>query len=178
MAHPVPGPPALTTADVAVVVPTHDDAAALARTLATIGSVGHVVVVDDGSAGAGRVAEVARAHVADLVRHDRSLGPGATDIGGAAGVAYTPDMALRPVAPRIAPLTAAAVPFLLLSLLGSPVGGRRAAAETATAGVLGLSAIYIACNESFANWQALWFCGVLLMLCVTLLRVRDVRGSE
>ncbi len=83
IAQPVPGPSALTTADVAVVVPTHDDAAALARTLATIGSVGHVVVVDDGSTDADAVAEVARAHVADLVRHDRSHGPGAArDAGG------------------------------------------------------------------------------------------------
>jgi peptidoglycan/LPS O-acetylase OafA/YrhL len=83
-----------------------------------------------------------------------------------------------------APLTAAAVPFLLLGVLGGRgagrrgAAGRRAAAEIATAAVLGLSAIYIAFNESFANWQALWFCGVLLMLCVTLLRVRDAPGSE
>ncbi len=82
-----------------------------------------------------------------------------------------------------APLTAAGVPFLLLSVLGSPAGsrrgaaGRRGAAETVTAGVLALSAVYVAFNESFANWQALWFCGVLLMLCVTLLRVRDVPCS-
>ena len=57
-----------------------------------------------------------------------------------------------------APLTAAVVPFLVLhSRLRAPAGSR-AVAETVAAAVLVASAGYIVFNESFANWQALWFC--------------------
>jgi glucan 1,3-beta-glucosidase len=73
-----------------------------------------------------------------------------------------------------APLTGAVVPFLLLVFpptwklrLDAP------AAETAMAVTLALSAVYIAFNESFANWQALWFCSGLIALTYTLLRARD-----
>jgi glucan 1,3-beta-glucosidase len=45
----------------------------------------------------------------------------------------------------------------------------RLSAETVAAATLALSAIYIVFNESFANWQALWFCAGLLALAVTLL---------
>jgi hypothetical protein len=38
--------------------------------------------------------------------------------------------------------------------------------------------VFIALNESFANWQALWFCAVLVAVAVTLLRLRDAPGSE
>jgi hypothetical protein len=44
------------------------------------------------------------------------------------------------------------------------------------AGALALCAVYIAFNESFANWQALWCCGALLALALTLLRSRAVPG--
>ena len=37
-------------------------------------------------------------------------------------------------------------------------------------------AIYIACNETFANWQAVWFCGGLFVFAVTLLPARDAPG--
>jgi exo-beta-1,3-glucanase (GH17 family) len=69
-----------------------------------------------------------------------------------------------------APLTAAALPFFLLPQQQGAGGLPRA--ERALAGVLGLSAVYIALNEGFANWQALWFCGVLAALVFILLRVR------
>ena len=48
-------------------------------------------------------------------------------------------------------------------------------AERLTAAVFVLSAVYIAFNESFANWQAQWFAGLLLLLAVTLLRLAGVR---
>jgi hypothetical protein len=39
-----------------------------------------------------------------------------------------------------------------------------------------VAAVYIACNESLANWQALWFSGGLLVLALTLLRAPDAPG--
>ena len=74
-----------------------------------------------------------------------------------------------------APLTAAVVPYLVLTFLRAPAGAR-GAAETAMAAVLALCAVYIAINESLANWQALWCSGALLALALTLLRLRAAPG--
>jgi exo-beta-1,3-glucanase (GH17 family) len=74
-------------------------------------------------------------------------------------------------------LTAASLPFLLLVFRCPPRGGLRAA-ELSSAGVLGLSAVYIVLNESFANWQALWFAGALIALVATLLRAAAARSSR
>jgi glucan 1,3-beta-glucosidase len=74
-----------------------------------------------------------------------------------------------------APLTAAIAPFLVLALL-RPSAGMRGTAEIVMASVLGICAIYIAVNESIANWQALWCCAALLALAVTLLRPRAAPG--
>ena len=74
-----------------------------------------------------------------------------------------------------AALTAAVLPFVWLTLL-IPSDGRRGAAETAAAGVLLLSAGYIVFNERWANWQSLWFCALIAVLAIILLRVRDARG--
>jgi glucan 1,3-beta-glucosidase len=71
-----------------------------------------------------------------------------------------------------APLLTAIAPFLLLSFQARPPRGTPAVAELTAAAVLGLSAVYIAINETFANWQALWFCGALLLLAVILARAR------
>ena len=46
-------------------------------------------------------------------------------------------------------------------------------AETVAAAVLAASAVYIVLNESFANWQAVWFCAGLLGLGFILARARD-----
>jgi exo-beta-1,3-glucanase (GH17 family) len=48
----------------------------------------------------------------------------------------------------------------------------RAVAETVAAGVLAAAAVYIVLNESFANWQAVWFCASLLGLGFILGRAR------
>jgi glucan 1,3-beta-glucosidase len=74
------------------------------------------------------------------------------------------------------PATGSIVPVLVISLSAPPAKGPRPAAEAAAAATLVLSALYIAFNESFANWQALWFCGCLLALAVTLLRARAAPG--
>jgi glucan 1,3-beta-glucosidase len=71
-----------------------------------------------------------------------------------------------------APLTAAAVPFLLLAFVAPPPVGVRPAAETAAAVVLALCAIFIVWRETPANWQALWFGGALGLLALSLLRAR------
>ena len=75
-----------------------------------------------------------------------------------------------------APLTAAVVPFLMMTISLARPAGWRAPAETAAAVTLGLSAIYIAFNEGLANWQAIWLCATLLALAVILFRARDARG--
>ena len=75
-------------------------------------------------------------------------------------------------------LTAAAVPYLLLVFWNPPPRQGPRAAELASAGVLGLSGIYIVLNESFANWQALWFAGALIALVATLLRAAVARSSR
>jgi glucan 1,3-beta-glucosidase len=75
-----------------------------------------------------------------------------------------------------APLGAAAVPFMVLALAGARTPGRRDAAEIVMATVLGVAAVYIAFDEGFANWQAIWLCAVLAGLTLVLLRPRDARG--
>ena len=84
-----------------------------------------------------------------------------------------------------APLTAAAVPFAVLaasagsrqkSLKWSPKASPKACrgrAETIAAVMLAASAVYITVNESIANWQALWFAAALIVLALTLARMRD-----
>ncbi len=76
-----------------------------------------------------------------------------------------------------APLGAAAFPFLVLTFTvhGS---GLRATAETFAAAVLAACAIYIMPNETFANWQAIWFCAAILTVALILVQVRDAPGSE
>jgi hypothetical protein len=75
-----------------------------------------------------------------------------------------------------APLTAAALPFLLHSLTMPRPAGSRGAAELAGAGLVALPVIYIVPNEGLANWQSLWLCGALLVLGLILVRVRDAPG--
>jgi len=74
-----------------------------------------------------------------------------------------------------APLTAAAVPLLLHSLVMPRPPGARGAAEIAASAVLAASVPYIVLNESLANWQALWVSAMLAALAITLARVRDAR---
>jgi exo-beta-1,3-glucanase (GH17 family) len=77
-----------------------------------------------------------------------------------------------------APLTAAVVPFLVLTVAVPRPRGVRAIAETVAGAALIASAAYIAINESFANWQAAWFCAGVAGLSVILLRARDVPDSK
>ena len=56
------------------------------------------------------------------------------------------------------------------------MAGTRAVAEAVAATVLGVAAVYIAVNETFANWQAIWLYAGFLGLAVILARARDAPG--
>jgi glucan 1,3-beta-glucosidase len=75
-----------------------------------------------------------------------------------------------------AALTAATVPFVVLMASWPTRKDLRASAETVAALVLALCAIFIVLAETFANWQALWFCGGLVALAVSLLPGRAAPG--
>ena len=75
-----------------------------------------------------------------------------------------------------APLCGAGVPFLAVLLSTPRPSGARAVAERAAAVVLAAAAVYIGLNETFANWQAVWFCAGLLGLAVILSLARDAPG--
>ncbi len=74
-----------------------------------------------------------------------------------------------------APLTAAAAALAFLVRWRTEKRPRPPAAERLAAAVLGLSAVYVAVNESLANWQALWFCAALALLAAILLRQQGVK---
>jgi len=74
-----------------------------------------------------------------------------------------------------APLTAAATPYLVLTLLVPGRKGPRGLAESVMAATLVGSAIIFAVNEKLASWQSLWLCAVMLIMALILSRVRDAR---
>jgi len=51
-------------------------------------------------------------------------------------------------------------------------------AEAVAAAVLALSAVYVVVNETFSNWQSVWFGVGLMGLAIILLLVRDAPSSE
>jgi exo-beta-1,3-glucanase (GH17 family) len=73
-----------------------------------------------------------------------------------------------------APLTAAAVPFVIISLAVRRRSASRPTAETVAAVMLAACAVFIAWNETIANWQSLWFCGALLLVAISLVPARAV----
>jgi len=75
-----------------------------------------------------------------------------------------------------APLTAAVVPYAVASLVGIRGPARLGQAERIAALTLAGSAVYIVLNESFENWQAVWFAAVLVLLAITLFRLRDAQS--
>jgi glucan 1,3-beta-glucosidase len=90
----------------------------------------------------------------------------------ALGLAFDPRYRDFPVAP----LTAAAVPFLLIAVAVRRHKAVRPAAETVAAAVLALCALYIVWNETLANWQATWFSAALAVLAISLVRGRAAPG--
>lgn len=90
----------------------------------------------------------------------------------ALGLAFDPRYRDLP----FAPLTGAAMPFLLLAYLVPRSIGRRPAAETVAVFVLALCAVVIIINEGVANWQAIWCCATLVAVAISLARARAVPG--
>jgi exo-beta-1,3-glucanase (GH17 family) len=76
-----------------------------------------------------------------------------------------------------APLTSATVPFLVLTIMGRRQKGPRGRAELVAAVALALAAVYIALNETFANWQAIWLSVILAAGAFILIQSRDVQSS-
>jgi glucan 1,3-beta-glucosidase len=93
-------------------------------------------------------------------------------VEAALGLAFNP----RYLDFAYAALTSAVIPLLLLTLFRPGARGPVAAAEGAIAVLIGLCAVKIAWAETLANWEALWLCGALLALSVTLARVRAAPG--
>jgi exo-beta-1,3-glucanase (GH17 family) len=75
-----------------------------------------------------------------------------------------------------APQSGAVLAFMILMVSTPRPAGARPAAEILAAAVLAVCAFYIAINETFANWQAIWLCAGLIGLAVILARARDVPG--
>ena len=77
-----------------------------------------------------------------------------------------------------APLTGAAVPFLVL-LFTTRASGRIAGRwpKQSRQRCWPSSAGYVVFNEGFANWQAVWFCAGLIGLAVILALARDAPSS-
>jgi len=73
------------------------------------------------------------------------------------------------------PLTAAATPYLVLTMLAPSRKGTRGLAESVMAAALAGSAIVFVINEKLGSWQSLWLCAVMLIMALILSRVRDVR---
>lgn len=110
MADPVPGPAdGSAAADVTVVIPVRDRPDGLATTLAHLGPVARVVVVDDASTGPETAGVVERAG-ADVVRHEVNRGPAAARNTGwrlaATDVVAFVDADCRPEEGWLAPLLA------------------------------------------------------------------------
>ena len=74
-----------------------------------------------------------------------------------------------------APQSAGVIAFLALALFTPRPAGKRAAAETVAAAIIGVCAVYVAINETVANWQALWLCAGFIGLALILSRARDAR---
>jgi hypothetical protein len=76
-----------------------------------------------------------------------------------------------------APLTAAMVPLLVLTIARPAERGPRGVAETISAAVLAFAAAYVALSEGFANWQAVWLAAVFAGCAFILARLRDAQSS-
>ncbi|MEX2128031.1 MAG: beta-1,6-glucan synthase [Xanthobacteraceae bacterium] len=75
-----------------------------------------------------------------------------------------------------APLTGPAVALLVLAIRNSANARRDGPAEQAAALILAASALFIAFNETFWNWEALWFAATLLALALACWRPRVARN--
>jgi hypothetical protein len=64
-----------------------------------------------------------------------------------------------------------------LTLVGPRGEGARGTAEVVAAVTLAVSAVFMALNETFANWQAIWLAAIFLAGAFILVRSRDAQSS-
>jgi glucan 1,3-beta-glucosidase len=76
----------------------------------------------------------------------------------------------------LALLSGPALALAIVAFLSGPVLHRGGVAERVAAALLTGSALFIVVNEGIANWQALWFAGLLLALSITALRTVPAPG--
>jgi exo-beta-1,3-glucanase (GH17 family) len=96
-------------------------------------------------------------------------------IGGETALGFVFDPRYRDF--PYAALTMAVVPFAIL-MLNRPQTGGRPIAEAVFAGVLAMSAVYVAVNEGRENWQSLWTCAIYLLFAFTLWRARAAQSPK
>jgi exo-beta-1,3-glucanase (GH17 family) len=77
---------------------------------------------------------------------------------------------------HLASLTGPVVALAILAFANTSASLRPNVAEAAAAFVLIGSALFIIVNEGIANWQALWFASLLIVLALTALRIRAAPG--
>jgi glucan 1,3-beta-glucosidase len=73
-------------------------------------------------------------------------------------------------------LTGPVIALCILALAGARTALDSGHAERAAAAVLAGSALFVIANEGGANWQAVWFALLLVVLALTALRVRAAPG--
>ena len=77
---------------------------------------------------------------------------------------------------QLALLTGPVVALAIVTWAKAPVRHEPGMAERAAAGLLTFSALFVMFNEGIANWQALWFGGLLVLLALTALRAAPAPG--
>ena len=77
---------------------------------------------------------------------------------------------------QLALLSGPVVALAIVALVKEPTAPLPGIAEWVAAGVLVGSALFVVFNEGIANWQALWFGGLLLVLALTAYRATPARS--
>ncbi len=127
-----------------------------------------------------------------LPRFDEIVGPVSRRIRGALARTYGALLILTTVLaimvalglvfdPRyrdfpFAAFSVAATPFVLHRALTRREQGPRPPAEIAVAALLLCSSLYVAVNETFANWQSVWLCAVFVVFAATLAQARGAQN--
>jgi exo-beta-1,3-glucanase (GH17 family) len=91
----------------------------------------------------------------------------------ALGLVFDPRYKDFPLASLTGPIAA----FAILALSSAPISHRPGMAERVGALVLAGASVYIIANEGIANWQAVLFACLLVVLALTLLQGRPARSS-
>jgi glucan 1,3-beta-glucosidase len=76
----------------------------------------------------------------------------------------------------LASLTGPAVALFILAFANARTSPNPGQAEIVATAVLAGSAVFVTANEGSANWQAVWFALLLVLLALTALRARALPG--